>query len=131
MSESDRLRSMLDERGVEYEAYAYVLDEGNRVEITRVRDNKSGRIIARFMSCDEPGKVDVAAKLTPEQAIAATLGDERIEGLEANWNAAKASASRWRERCVEYESRCYELESLLRDMYSQLRELGIEVDYER
>jgi Tfp pilus assembly protein PilV len=59
---------------VEYEDYAYVIPETQeRYEITRIRDY-AGRFKARFTSCNEPGKVDVAVKLTPEQAIAATLG---------------------------------------------------------
>ena len=83
------------------------------------------------------GTLDIAARHAVEQ-------DERTAALEANWNAAKASASRWRERCVEYESRCYELESLVKDMWycscfdktaksvidERIRQLGIEVDYE-
>ena len=70
------LCAMLDERGVEYETYSYVIPGSMEyVDVTRIR-NVSGRITARFMSCNEPEKVDVACKLTPEQAVVATLGDD-------------------------------------------------------
>lgn len=78
MTATDELRNLLDERGIEHEDYAYVVPETQeRCEITRVRDF-AGRFKARFMSCNEPGKVDVACKLTPAQAIAATLGEPEI-----------------------------------------------------
>lgn len=68
------LRKLLDERGVEHEDYAYVIPETQeRCEVTRIKDY-AGRFKARFMSCNTPGKVDVSVRLTPEQAIAATLG---------------------------------------------------------
>ena len=83
MNATDELRRMLDERGAEHEDYAYVIaDTQERCEITRIRDY-AGRIKARFMSCNEPGKVDVAVKLTPKQAIAATLGRGECETCHA------------------------------------------------
>ena len=66
---TERTQELLDERGVEHEDYAYVVPEtGERTEITRVRD-MVGRIVARFMSCNEPGKVDVAVKLTRRPTV--------------------------------------------------------------
>lgn len=81
MTATDELRKMLDGCGIEHEDYAYVVPETQeRCEITRVRDF-TGRFKARFMSCNEPGKVDVACKLTPAQAIAATLGRGECENV--------------------------------------------------
>lgn len=123
----ERLRELLDERGVEHYDGVENTCWGDTVLLWEDGSNP----VYQFRADEVIDGLSVHLYfVTPEQAIAATLGDERIEELEANWNAAKASSSRWRERCVEYESRCYELESLLRDMYSQLRELGIEADYE-
>ncbi len=77
---TDRLRAMLDERGVKYEEYSYMTPGSMiKADVTRVRDYM-GKSYIRFMSTSNPGMLDVAAQMTPEQAIAATLGsDDRYD----------------------------------------------------
>lgn len=109
---TELLRELLDERGVEHEDYAYVIPETQeRCEVTRIKDY-AGRFKARFMSCNTPGKVDVSVRLTPEQAIAATLDDGeyevKMDALLSRLTNGKFSKSRaydldFMESCVNEE----------------------------
>ena len=175
MSESDRLRAMLDELGIEHHDY----DKGGRTQTLWEAPDMERYFCFETEADSKTSRLTISWFPTAEQAIAATLGsdrltaeqvqhaierhfgkvavlddgepvewrddwvckvgidyrgiaaelnaefgvtqwDERIAELEMNWNAAKDSANRWRERCIEFESRCYELESLVRDMRDEI-----------
>lgn len=70
-SATDELRRMLDERGVEWDADDEIMDDGSTSQVTYWHSNDiewsaDGR--------DEYLAFDAVQLITPEQAIAATLG---------------------------------------------------------
>lgn len=110
------LRKLLDERGVEYEAYR---DVKNRC-ITKWRTCHGAFV---FFAVEKEGKLFVetasdtehSAICTPEQAIAVTLGGERETELR---DALNEVAERWAIAQVEaedYAKRCMLLEVLVQD----------------
>lgn len=68
MSGTERLRAMLDERGVEYE-----VDDAKTVRVTRWRAYGDWVSFIEYDNGDTKFCID-ARRLTPEQAIEATLG---------------------------------------------------------
>jgi hypothetical protein len=70
MTATDELRRMLDERGVEYE-----VDDAKTVRVTRWRAYGDWVSFIEYDNGDTKFCID-ARRLTPEQAIAATLGRE-------------------------------------------------------
>ena len=68
MSATDELRRLLDERGVEYE-----VDDAKTVRVTRWRAYGDWVCFIEYDNGDTKFCID-ARRLTPEQAIAATLG---------------------------------------------------------
>ena len=70
MTSTDELRRLLDERGVEYE-----VDDAKTVRVTRWRAYGDWVSFIEYDNGDTKFCID-ARRLTPEQAIAATLGHE-------------------------------------------------------
>jgi hypothetical protein len=71
MTATDELRRLLDERGVEWDGESY--------ESCTFWNEEKNLAVA---SEDIDGKLWVSQSITPEQAIAATLGSERERELE-------------------------------------------------
>lgn len=86
MSATEELRRMLDERGVEH------IDFGGMTEWT-----DGGGRMCRAYTRNEPTCVDIAMlAVTPEQAIAATLGGGECEFvIEDNMNETEGMGDVW------------------------------------
>lgn len=120
MTATDELRRLLDERGVEY-----LTDDGESVRMTKWSTPRQGEFMdyALFVEFAN-GKTDFmfpSSAVTPEQAIAATLGSEREKQLknllrDACWLITRAA---WPTESVDEEAA---------DWYTHIHAMGIEVD---
>ena len=77
MSATDKLRRMLDERGVRY-----LKDDGESIRATKWKARKQGAFLEHAMFVEYAnGETDFtfpSSAVTPEQAIAATLGGGKL-----------------------------------------------------
>lgn len=118
MTSTDELRRMLDERGVEYE-----VDERNAITkwsthygaFVFFARQREGKLLVETTVATEHSVI-----LTPDQAIAATLGSDREKALE------ELVRDMWREitTCPDYQTP----PCMTRNICDRIRELGIEVD---
>lgn len=96
MTATDRLRAMLDEREVEWEALPDQQDGDFTITATRWHDGEGG-LLTMFISEPHGSTWDFFWLPTPEQAIAATLGtgqaaDEWGDGFRAGCDAANKAS---------------------------------------
>ena len=117
MSATDELRRLLDDRGAEWDGESY---EG----VTFWNDDTNLAVASEGK--DE--KLWVSQYLTPEQAIAATLGDNECDQLKAeNTKLRELVRAAW--RCIHTGASCSDCRLIAGGctLQSAMRELGIEV----
>ena len=109
MTATERLRELLDERGVEWKEHSHTMPGSMAIQYETLWgqpiDNTSGKPISRVYHCRATemgdGRLFLEAQLvTPEQAVAATLGSEREHDLEGLLRDMHAELVDWAPRSI-------------------------------
>ena len=126
MNPTDELRRMLDERGVEWMPSVFDPQHETFYSV----ENGVGFIVTEF---SEIGRMSLACdmRITPEQAIAATLGDAGLADENAELRRA-CSELRWMlgaDRCIRCDRACEDRGRCPLDEW--LESLGVTVPLQR